>query len=477
MPIRARSFGRVAGSLAVLAGAAGGARADGSELVFAGPTAAHPTSLTRSPAALPLGQPGNHVYVAGALHLRHQTIDRRGVDLASGSLTDLPSASSLAWSPGGRIAIWTARRRYALGVTFAAPPAEVDVTDERADAPWRYSTTGGQRRTSTLLGVGGAYGVTSRVYVGFAFEVTRTSVRLGFARDTALAGGSAGLAADCGGAACGLENPLADERYQIDASPDGLTNSDHFAIAAGAMVEVAPRWWVAAAYRTHPGLDDQLELVGTAEVTAAPRDGGATSRGAASVFVRIPSTIDVGVRGPIRPGLELTGGARWTDASRERVDDVRLYGRDLLAAGVPERLVRPRGLRDPFRAWLGVEQADLGQRLRGGARLLVTTAMVDAARTTPATIDGTSLGVALGGQVRLTAGITVQLGYTARWWPTVDVTDSAYDPRDLLACEDAGGDLTTSECEAVRDGYARPSAAGRYLRIDQGLTTAVRYDW
>ncbi|MEZ4367092.1 MAG: hypothetical protein R2939_12535 [Kofleriaceae bacterium] len=472
--------------LALLAVAAGPAAAEpghdvrGTEAVFTGPTSAHPSSIARFPAALPLGQPGNHLYLSGSVALDHTTVDRATIDVDTGALGPGPTVAATTLSPGGSLSYWTAAARVAFGVTVSTTPADATADDARADAPLRYSSTGERFRESHLLAFGLAAGITERIFAGASFSMTRTDVTLGFARDTALAAGrdaSRGLASDCGGAPCGLENPAATELYAIDVAPSSLLASDNFVVSVGALVEVWPRWWVALSYRTSPWLGDELTLTGTATVTLAPRDGGDTVTGDASVRVRVPSTLDAGVRGPIAPGLEFVSGARWTDLSRHDGLDVRLYGRDLIDAGLPERLRRPYGYRDTLDVHAGVEQVDVGQRLLGGARLSVTTPAIDADRTTVTTVDGWSLGASVGGQLRLSPALRLQGTYVGRYWPTVDASASAYNPLDQLDCIDSGYDASTTACAAVRDGYARPTAAGTCGRTEHSLLLAVRYDW
>ena len=51
---------------------------------------------------------------------------------------------------------------------------------------------------------------------------------------------------------------------------------------------------------------------------------------------------------------------------------------------------------------------------------------------------------------------------------------SAFDPRDRLACYDSGFDYATSACQAVRLGYAIPTAAGDYGRVEHAVRFAIR---
>ena len=62
----------------------------------------------------------------------------------------------------------------------------------------------------------------------------------------------------------------------------------------------------------------------------------------------------------------------------------------------------------------------------------------------------------------------------ARDW--LRVRDSAFDPRDQISCIDSGFDYTTSECAAVRHGYAIDTAAGDYRRFEHAMRIGLRYE-
>jgi hypothetical protein len=447
--------------------------------VFTGATLPHPSSVEQNPATLPLGQPGSHVYVSGGGTLAALSVDRRQIDVSTGALGDGPSADAVTTSPLGSVAYWTASRKQAFGLTLDVGPGDVWATtddDPAADAAMRWASTGGRYRP-TKLAASYARGLTPSIFFGFALSYTRTRIHYGFDRDTALAAGRDGLAADCGGAACGLENPLAAEHIEFDAVPGSALALSNFSVTAGAVIEVAPRFWLAASYRRAPSVDASLELVGAARIVQAERDGGATLDGLASVFIRLPSSIELGLRGPITQRLELITGASWRDLSQLDAFDLRLYGRAFEDAGAPEWIRRPRGYRDPVRMWAGVEQIDFGQRLLGGVRLSLATPSVDAAHMTASTIEGWSIGASVGGQLRLAPGLSMQLTYVGRWFPTTTVAASAYNPIDQLNCADSGYDFSTAACQAVREGYAQPTAAGSYGKHDHSARLGLRYDW
>lgn len=466
----------VLGGLAAPSAAAPGDDPGVGPAVFTGATLPHPSSLVTNPAAMPLGQPGSHLAASGGLTLGVLRVDRAQIDVATGALSDGPSARPTTLSPAGALAYWSASRKFAFGIAIDAGPGDAFADASGDDrAALRWTSTGGRYRASNLATAALGYGFTSSIFLGAAISYTRTHLDYGFDRDTALADGRAGLASDCDGAPCGLENAAAAQHIALDATPANVL--DNLVVTVGGIFEVRPRWWLAIAYRSAPRVNASLELTGDATITAAPRDGGAVLTGQTSVYVSLPSSVEIGVRGPIAPGLELVTGARWDDLSRLDAFDVRLYGRAFEDAGAPEWLRRPRGYRDPLRLWAGVEQIDFGQRLLGGARLSVATPSVDHDRVTASSIERWAVGLSLGGQVRLGRGLSAQLTYTGRWFPTTTVTTSAFNPIDQLDCIDSDYDFSTEACRQVRDGYAQPTEAGTYGRHDHSVRAGVRYDW
>ncbi|HEY5948603.1 MAG TPA: hypothetical protein VIV40_24090, partial [Kofleriaceae bacterium] len=104
-------------------------------------------------------------------------------------------------------------------------------------------------------------------------------------------------------------------------------------------------------------------------------------------------------------------------------------------------------------------------------------------RTSALTIAPTSASIDAGLQYRFTRDVDarpqvrLQLTYGLQYFPTVDVTNSAFDPRAQLACYDSGYDYSTSACAAVRHGYGIDTAAGEYQRIQQAMRVALRLTW
>jgi hypothetical protein len=157
--------------------------------------------------------------------------------------------------------------------------------------------------------------------------------------------------------------------------------------------------------------------------------------------------------------------------------DVRGYGSTFVPNGIPEQMIRARGMHDSFAVWAGVEQLDVDVRkpFRFGARLGYETAAVDDSRLSALTVAPAAVTLDLGVQARFRSWV-VQLSYGIAYSPTIQVQDSAFDPRHQLDCIDTDYDYTSNGCRATRNGYALPTAAGDYQRIDHAVRLGFRYE-
>lgn len=447
--------------------------------VFTGATSANPTSLDVNPAALGL-RDVDELYFAATSVLNHIAIDRYTLDLDTGALGNGPDVSANLISPGGAAAYIWHPGRITLGIAAHSSPAERFIEDEDA---LRYHTLGGSYRTYALT-VGTSFRVSSKFYLGVSLGIHTSFLHLRYARDTALAAGrdpARGVTSDCNGAPCGVENPAAEERYDVEARTDYVA-LENVVATIGIAVQLAQDTWLGIGYHAPPGLAIQNELTGTMTVERAPRDGGETVRGRSTVYLSQPASIDLELRTRILPALDLTVGSRLEDLSRLQAYDVRGYGSTFPRAGIPEWQLRPRGFRDvlepfPFSvaAWAGVEQVEPSESpVILGGRIGFETSSIPEDRTSPLTIAPTSFTLDAGLQYRFTPTLALQVSYGAQFFPRVDVTDSAFDPRAQLTCEDSGYDYSTDACAAVRNGYAIPTAAGQYSRIEQSLRLALR---
>jgi hypothetical protein len=465
-------------ALATVAPDAGGSPLDDpttGRAVFTGAATPHATSILLDPAALALGLTGFHIYVGGTLTLDQLAIDRSEIDLATGQLSPGEKVRALGIGPGGTFGLWTvtASRNLAAGLLLLSPARAPPFPEDEPGLG--YHSLGGVHRTTELATLAAAYRVIRRFYVGGAVSLTRNRVRLSFLRDTALEAGRdavRGIASDCGGAPCGVENPLAAERYAIDAFPTSLFAAENLTVRISALIELYPQWWFGATYRF---ASTAVSLEGSAVVTGAPREGSVVRRGDALILFDLPSTIDAELRGRISSGFDLHVGGHYEDLDSFRSYDVRLLG---FPAEIPDWIERPRGYNDLVRMWAGVEQVDIGveRPFLWGARVGFATPEVTLARLSPTTAARWSLTADVGGQVRV-AGLVIQLGYGLDYRPSATSADSDYNPIDRLACIDSGFDYSTTACQHVREGYAIPTAAGTYRRLTHALRLGLRYDF
>lgn len=445
--------------------------------VFTGASTPSATSIEINPAALGLGVT-DEVYLGVTATIDHLSIRRRTLDLGSGALLDGDSASQNLVSPGGMLAyVWHSGvgGRVTLGLAMHSSPAERFIEDEE---PLRYYTLGGSHRAYSAS-VASSIRLSSRFYVGVTLSLRPSFLRLQYARDTALANAgdpALGLDSDCSGSPCGLENPDATERYDVEVRSDWIA-LDNVVATVGFVVRLAKDVWLGVGYHTPPGLSIQNELTGTMEVERAPRDGGGFVSGGSTVYLSQPASIDAEVRARLSPSMDLHVGGRWEDLSRLQDYDVRGYGSVFPRDNIPEIQIRARGFHDSFAAWAGIDQVEREFPLIVGGRIGFETASLDDDRTSPMTIAPASATLDAGVQYRLTPLVVLQASYGLQYFLKVDVANSAFDPRDQLACADSGFDYLTAACAAVRGGYALDTAAGEYQRIQQAARLALRVTW
>jgi hypothetical protein len=465
----------VIGAACALAGTAAGSPHSDPTLgraVFTGATEPTPTSVTLNPAAIGIGTQDIEIYIAGMLVADQLAIDRQIAD-ASGNLSPGPRIRDIELGPGEQLAfLWRAVDRVTLAASFGSPPSARFIQNR---VPLGYHTLGGSER-EYLAVVGASIKATDDIFFGVSAALDDIRVHLHYLRDTALEKGHGigGVDSDCGGSPCGVENPLAAERYDISTSSLSLTAD--YIVNLGVAVQIMRDVWIGVAYHTAPGNAIASELDGTAVVTRAPRDGGGTLVGGSTVYLSLPASVDAEFRARVLEGIDLHVGGRWEDLSRFESYDVRTYGDSFIGTDVAEWTERPRGLQDPFALWAGLEQVDAGQRWRFGGRLGFETASLPDDRTSPLTISPFSLTLDLGVQLRVPSSpFILQLGYGLQYFLPVDVNSSAYNPADRITCIENGFDYSSVACAAVRGGYAIPTAAGHYERIEHAIRFGLRY--
>jgi hypothetical protein len=444
--------------------------------VFTGATLPVPSSIILDPAALALMKPALEFYAAATGTLDQLSIDRKMIDLGTGALTNGARVRGVTSSPGADLGlVWRPADNVAGGFLLRTPPGQEMLGGQNA---LRYYTLGGhQREMYAAFAI--SFKVTSDFLFGVSIEADKTYLSMRFARDTALAGGTGagGVTSSCGSVACGTENPAASETYDVKVEqPSSL--GDGYVVNIGGMYQISRDVWLAASYHTPPGGATSVNntLEGTAVITQAARDGGATLSSGATVYISEPVTVDAELRAKLPNDLELHVGGRWEDLSRNTGYDVRPYGSTLADNGIPNWVERPRGFQDTLALWGGVEQIDHGQTWRFGGRLGFETAALPDSATTPITIAPTSATLDLGAQLR-EGPWTFQLSYGLQYFPTVSVGKSDFDPRDAVTCVDSGYDYSTPACAALRNGYAIPTAAGDYGRIEHAVRLGVRFEY
>ena len=448
--------------------------------VFTGAATPGEPAIELNPAALGLVATDVWLFYAAAVAVVDRyAVARASEDPDTGALTPGPTRKDVELGPGAVLGVVrNIKDRASLGFQLHAAPAEVfpaGVDD------WKYHTVGGgQRRYGATFGA--SVKLTDELYFGISLALESTYLRIRYARDTALAAGAdpaRGITSDCGGSPCGLENPAATQYYDINVNTSFLSASDALRPNLGIVYELSKGWFLGVSYHMPPGLAVQNVLTGVMTVQQAPRDGGDILNGRATVYLAQPSSLDAELRARLLPDLDLHVGLRWEDLSRLQSYDVRVYGPELTAAGIPEWTERPRGFKDPVAMWAGVEQVDTNTSdvFRFGGRIGFETASVEPTRTSPLTIAPASVTADVGVQMRLGPQLAVQATYGLQYFPSVHVTHSAFDPRDALQCQSSGYDYSTDECAAVRNGYAIATAAGDYDRMQHALRLALKYEY
>jgi hypothetical protein len=443
--------------------------------VFTGATMASATSLDLNPSAI---GPGNQSYLYLATS---SVIDRYGVrldnlDINSGAITPGDTIHDNELGAGGGVAyIWHFNDSATLGFELRSAPGETFIANRTSLG---YSTLGGGQRTYTA-GIGTSIKLTDWIYFGLSLDSDKTILHLHYARDTALENGHGanGIDSDCGGSPCGVGNPAASEHYDVNVATS-LFSTSNLVLNFGFLVRVASESWFGISFHAPPGLEVETALTGTMDVRMSERDGGYLLHGASTVYLTQAASADAEFRARLPASLDLHLAARWEDLSRFQAYDVRGYGSQFVSNNIPEWQLRPRGFHDPFSVWAGVEQVELDRSkdwLRFGARIGIETSALPDELTSPETISPFSYTADVGAQVRL-GPVVLQATYGLQYFPTVNVTDSAFDPRARINCIASNYDYASADCTATRNGYGIPTADGQYDRMEHAIRIALIYE-
>lgn len=434
--------------------------------VFTGATMPHATSIGLDPAALGLGSV-DQVYVAvtGVLDQRHIALDTGSGD----ALAPGPRVSSAELGPGAMLAFIYHLAGDTLTLGFAGQTTPPESFPSNLPA-LRYHVSGGGER-DWLASVGASYRIADYLFAGASLSHQNTFLRLRYARDAALD--------SCRMAPCEVGNADATEAWDVDVRSPTLSTAN-LRVNIGALLQIAQNVWFGLAYHTPPGFGVETELAGKVAITRAPRDRVAGEsdvlHGQSVVEIQFPASADAELRARLPLELDLHVGGRWEDLSRFTDYDVRAYSSTLALHGIPEWTIRPRGMHDAFAGWAGIEQVDHGQLVLLGGRAGFETAAVNRSQTSPLTVSPASFTLDAGAQLRLPGGLIAQLSYGLQYFPTVDVSNSAFDPQLREDCVTSSFDYATRGCAAVRNGYAIATAAGSYDRLEHAVRLGLRYD-
>lgn len=449
--------------------------------VFTGPVHAHPTSILVNPAALGIGGIQQYAYLGVSGRIDQFSIQRQrtvGEDTGTGApvLEPGPSISPTTWAPGGLLSVQIKAGNSAVLVGALSLPLYESFISEQEDLGY-HVLAGEHRRWSGSVGT--AVRVSDNFYVGASLSGTSTALNLSFYRDTALEAGrdlaDGGILSDCGGAPCGIENAMAAERWDVAVASEGFIGAQTLSIRAGVAYQFLKGWWAGASYHSPPGLQAPVSLRGSVTIERAAIDpqGPETLTRDAEITYKLPQTVYLGVRGPITDGVEVLAHMRWQNLSRQRLFDLRVFGRDETPADIPEWYQRYRGLRDVVSLEAGVETTGVRRWLFGG-RMRVERGATDSASTAPMQVAGFNVSGALGTQLRISQNVVMALSGGFSWLPTVTVDDSDYDPLERLTCIE---NFDLDNCASTVEGRAIASAAGTYQRFTVALRTSLRVYW
>jgi hypothetical protein len=432
--------------------------------VFTGATMPHATSIGLDPAALGLGSLDElYVAVTGVIDQLHVALDRAANNLPPG-----PQARDVELGPGAMLAViyHLAGDSLTLGFEARTTPPETFPSSKALG----YHVLGGNERDWTAS-VAASYKVADILFVGASLSHQNTFLRLQYVRDSALESPLGPSGVMCGAAPCGIGNPAAAQTWDVDVRSPGLSTSN-LKVNIGVLVQLGRDMWLGVGYHTPPGFGVETELSGHIGIT---QPGATTLHEQSVVEIQYPASADAELRARLPRDLDLHVGGRWEDLSRLSAYDIRAYGSNAMADGVPEWTERPLGMHDSFAGWAGVEQVDRGQSWLLGARAGFETTSLPTDRTSPLTVSPASVTLDVGAQLRLSRSLIAQLSYGVQYFPTLTVTDSIFNPESRVECMASDYNYATSACEATRNGYAIASAAGTYDRIEHALRLGLRY--
>jgi long-subunit fatty acid transport protein len=495
----------LASALATAALAAGAPRASPLDdpfvggMTFSGPTSASVSAIYWNPAALGLVQ-GTQLLIAGSARVSTTTFNRAPIDpltglpgtpgsvLSPGSATARDVMQPVQWpfGPGAFLGISSdlGGDRFTIGFATYMPYLEqtkVALSPMTGNEPTRYQTLEVDLRNLTLVPAL-SIRFAGDFRVGFSTGFLFSTGHLAFAENAALDG----FSPRCSGGPCGAENPQADARYDI-SSGNGLGDAKFSLTFGGGLYYRHGNLELGVSYSSRPVGSAVPGVEVAAEQTTATAPGvapgtvpvscpsGAPTRCVfGDLSYKLPDVWIGGVTWRLRPGLEVTGMARWLWLHVHDSIDVRLTGPTLSMLGVPDHILLYRGFHDVWDL-RGRVSYWFRERVRLGAEVRLETSAVDSSAVNAAAVDGLSVEPMALAEARIAKHLYLSAGYGAAFMSEVTASSSVFDPAQATSCVAAGQSLDA--CVARNAGQARPTAAGTYTKIvqDFGLTMTAKF--
>ena len=435
---------------------------------IAGPADPHVAAAFYNPAAIGYLR-GVHFYVDGGARGYTGSIDRaNGGGSTSIGWADFDGMVGLTWD--------LATESIVLGLATYAP-----FTDLSSYAPssWARYHERVMRFGTWEQTLAAAWQIERHVSIGAALVLDENWLDYSFSRDLAPAGGSAVVAqpnALCNGAACGYENPLAEQQVKLRGYATGI------GFSVGAIVRPDDRVGIGLSYTSHQAGGDLVVTDSRrGRVTPAPGQGAVCGSGACGgddrVVTLLPEMAQAALRVVATPRLEVEAAFRFIHYGARSALDVSLQGGNLSSSGVPPQFLLDRGLQNAYAVELSTRHT-LTPNLRLSPSLVFETSAVAADAVSPAAIDAPKLDLALTVEWRAWRKGATALFVGAHLGGTAYVLDhvtSRFDATAGTACVDAGYSL--ADCAKQNVGDALPSASGEYYLfvVHGGASLSVVY--
>jgi long-subunit fatty acid transport protein len=454
-------------------------------LSFSGPTSGNLAAVYWNPAALGLVR-GFQLMVGGTARLSTIDIQRAPIDMGgmpggtmmTGNATARELAMPALLGPRSYLAVSSDLGGDRFTLAFATYMPWVEQISyplsPAGDEPTRYHALSVDLRNLALVpALAIRFG--NELRVGLAPGFMFSTGQLTFAEDLGLnAGGTA-------------EDPQSAARFNV-ASGHGLGDAKFSVTLGGGIYFRRRSLELGIAYQSRPlgGDLSGVEVAGQRSTATLPPSagggpvtcaGGQTDRCVfGNLAYKLPDVVIAGATWRLQPGLELTAMVRWLWMHVHDRIDVRLFGPQLDANGLPQHIVLHRGFRDVWDTRVRISYW-WREQIRIGAALRVETSAVPHDAVNPAAVDALKLQPLGLIEFRIAKRLWLAGGYGITFMSDVNVTNSVFKPEFASGCFAAGGNLDTEACQARLAGRARPTAAGRYsaARQDFGITLTMRF--